>query len=165
MKKYKLLLKNKSIIVFIYLLCTACSLKPIYNTKYSLEQFTQLSSVTIEPIKSIEGAEFYYYLSSILPKSTMTRYLLKVQFISKRLPFIFQKNSDVLREKINQTVKYRLVDILTNQQVLVGTFSHITSYSTASLPYHSYIDEEVASKDLIKQGAEEILGRLILYFK
>lgn len=148
-------------------LFTSCSLQPVYSNKYSTQELSQLSSIEIEPIASIEGAEFCYYLSSILPRSTTatTKYLLKVKFTNKRLPLILQKNSDVLREVISQTVQYRLVDIVTNREVTTGTFSHITSYSTTALPYHSYIDEEVALKDLTKQGAYDILARLILYFK
>ncbi|WP_375331829.1 hypothetical protein [Candidatus Tisiphia endosymbiont of Temnostethus pusillus] len=148
-------------------LFTSCSLKPVYSNKYSTQELSQLSSIEIEPIASIEGAEFCYYLSSILPRSTTatTKYLLKVKFTNKRLPLILQKNSDVLREAISQTVQYRLVDIVTSQDITSGTFRHVTSYSTAALPYHSYIDEEVALKDLTKQGADDILARLILYFK
>lgn len=162
------MVRSNLLLALAYLfLFTSCSLKPVYSNKYSMQELSQLSSIEIEPIASIEGAEFCYYLSSILPRSTTatTKYLLKVKFTNKRLPLILQKNSDVLREAISQTVQYRLVDIITNREVTTGTFSHITSYSTAALPYHSYIDEEVALKDLTKQGADDILARLILYFK
>ncbi|MDR0296821.1 MAG: hypothetical protein LBH67_02470 [Rickettsia sp.] len=156
---------NLLLIVTYLFLCSSCSLRPVYSNKYSLQELSQLSTIEVEPIESIEGAEFCYYLSSILPKSTTTKYLLKVKFTNKNLPFILQKNSDVLREAVSQTIQYSLVDIITNQQVTSGTFRHITSYSTASSPYHSYVDNMKALEDLTKLGADEILGRLILYFK
>ncbi|WP_375318526.1 hypothetical protein [Candidatus Tisiphia endosymbiont of Oplodontha viridula] len=157
---------NLLLIVCLFL-CTSCTLRPVYSNNYSPQELNQLSAIEIEPIDSIGGAEFCYYLSSILPKSTIstTKYLLKVKFTNKSLPLIIQKNSDVLREAVSQTIQYRLIDIITNQPVTSGTFRHITSYSTASSPYHSYIDNEKALEELAKQGAVEILERLILYFK
>ncbi|WP_425363830.1 hypothetical protein [Candidatus Tisiphia endosymbiont of Hybos culiciformis] len=158
---------NLLLIVTYLFLSTSCSLRPVYSNKYSLQELNQLSAIEIEPIDSIGGAEFCYYLSSILPRSTTstTKYLLKVQFTNKSLPLIIQKNSDVLRETVSQTIQYRLVDIVTNQDVTSGTFRHVTSYSTASSPYHSYIENEKALEELTKQGANETLERLILYFK
>ncbi len=158
---------NLLLIVTYLFLCSSCSLRPVYSNKYSPQELNQLSAIEIESIDSIEAAEFCYYLSNILPRSTVvtTKYLLKVKFTNKNLPFILQKNSDVLRETVSQTIQYSLVDIITNQEVTSGTFRHITSYSTASSPYHSYVDNMKALEDLTKQGADEILGRLILYFK
>ncbi|WP_341752628.1 MULTISPECIES: hypothetical protein [unclassified Candidatus Tisiphia] len=155
------------VIVTYLFLCTSCSLRPVYSNKYSLQELSQLSAIEVEPIDSIAGAEFCYYLSSILPKYTTStiKYLLKVNFTNKILPLIIQKNSDVLRETVSQTIQYRLVDIVTNQHLTSGTFRHVTSYSTASSPYHSYVDNDKALEDLTKQGANEILERLILYFK
>lgn len=156
---------NLLLIITYLFLCTSCSLRPVYSNNYSPQELSQLSAIEIEPIDSIGGAEFCYYLSSILPRSTTTKYLLKVEFTNKNLPLILHKNSDMLRETVHQTIQYKLVDTVTNQEVTSGTFHHRTSYSTAFSPYQSYIDNEKALEYLTKQGADEILERLILYFK
>ncbi|XVN42959.1 MAG: hypothetical protein RCG15_01245 [Candidatus Rickettsia vulgarisii] len=154
------------IIVACLFLCASCSLKPVYSSKYNTQKLSKLNSIEVEKINSVEGAELLYHLSSILPrdKSVDTKYLLKIKLSGNSLPSIIQKNSDVLWERINQDVQYRLIDIKTNKEVTSGRFSHINSYNIDFLVYNSYVAREKATEDLTKRVAEEIFARLVIYF-
>ncbi len=159
---------KKLILVFSYLCFLAsCNLQPVYSKKYGSQISDQLSAIDIEPLKSIDGAEFEYYLSSILPKiaTVKAKYLLKVKFTNVKLPSTIQKNSYVLRETVSQIVEYSLFDIMTGKKINSGKFRHIASYKIFSSPYDSYIEDELALEDLTRQSANGIRDRLILYFK
>lgn len=157
---------NYLIILACLFFCVSCSLKPVYYNKYNAQGLSQLNTVEVEKIGSIDGAEFLYHLSNILPrdKSIDAKYMLKVEFSNSKLPSVIQKNSDVLWEIINQNVHYRLLDIKTGKEVTSGRFSHTNSYNIDSSVYSSYIASETATEDLTRQAAEEILARLVVYF-
>jgi hypothetical protein len=143
-------------------LLSGCGFRPVYSTK--LITNNQLGLIEVEPIESIDGAEFCYHLSQIMPNSHSPKYLLKVQFSGTNVPLAMQKNSEVLRQTINQQIHYKLIDKETNKEITSGQFKNISSYSTTTSPYATYVDSEMASKNLSKQAAEEIRSRLILYF-
>lgn len=146
------------------LLCllSGCVFRPVYGTESQTSQ--QLGLIEVEPIESIDGAEFCYHLSQIMPNLQLPKYLLKVQFTATNVPLAMQKNSDVLRQAISQQINYQLIDKATNKEITSGQFKNISSYSTTTSPYATYVDSEMVSKNLSKQAAEEIRSRLILFF-
>lgn len=159
---------SKIIISFLSLfLCAACGLKPVYSNKHSPQIISQLESIDIEPMTSIAGAEFCYYLASILPRTRAApaKYLLKVTITDRYLPGAIQKNSDILRGEINQFVSYQLLDIATHQKITSGHFNNITSYDALTSPYTSYIESQKTLEDFTKHAADEVRARLILYFR
>ncbi len=155
-----------SLILFL-LLCSSCNLRPVYSNFYNAQILNQLNIIEIEPVQSIHGAQFCYHLSTLLPKSTTikAKYLLKVSFTSVTFPAIIQKNSDLLRETVVQTVSYKLIDIISNRVLTSGQFKNVTSYDTASLPYRDYMNRETSLEHLVKQAADMLQSRLILYFE
>lgn len=167
--RFSKIIAGRNYLSILVCLCmvASCSLKPVYYSKYNVPELNQLNAIEVEQINSIEGAEFLYHLSNILPKDTSLRakYLLKISLSTTKLPSVIQKNSDVLWEIINQIVQYRLIDINTGKEVTSGRFSHKTSYNINSLVYSSYVESETANQDLTKQAAEEIIARLIVYFE
>lgn len=144
------------------LLLISCALRPVYSNKHINNN---LNAIEIEIIGSIEGAEFSRYLYDIMPQLTSPKYLLKVQFVSSTTPNAIQKNSDVLREAIVQSISYQLINLKDNIVVTSGKFKLMNSYSTLFSPYASYIESERAAEDLVTQNAEEIRKRLFLYFE
>lgn len=146
--------------------CASCSLKPLYSSKYNAQELNQLNCIEVEEINSIEGSEFLYHLSNILPRNRLidAKYLLKVKFLNSKLPSVIQKNSDVLWEIINQNVQYQLINIETGKKVTTGKFTHTNSYNIGSIVYSNYISSETASDDLTRQAAEEIFARLVIHF-
>lgn len=152
-------------IVSLLLFVNGCNLKPVYDTKYNNIQVVEnLEAIKIEPITTIEGTEFYHRLTSILPQKTKTKYILKVELAGTTMPATIEKNSNVLREYINQLVKYQLIDI-ENQKILIKEkFYQSTSYNAIFTPYASSIEKDKTGIDLTYAAAEEIRSRLILYF-
>lgn len=159
--------KNLLFILQVLLLLTSCNLRPVYSTKYNPQELSQFNAIAIEAVNSIEGAELVYHLSYLLPRQsgTKVKYLLKIEFANKRLPSVIQKNSDTLREMIEQIVNYKLVDVQSDKVVTAGQFNHISTYSIDSAVYSSYTLGELELEQLTKRAAEEILARLILHFK
>ncbi len=145
---------------------SSCTLKPVYSEKYYNNQFlhNELNAIDVEPIRSVDGAEFYHRLVSILPQTTKAQYLLRAQFSNISMPATIEKNSNVLRESINQFVKYQLIDIKTNKILISEKFYQTTSYNTIFMPYASDVEREETQIELAHQAAEEIRSRLILYF-
>ncbi len=164
---HNLKINTTSLLFGCLLIGSSCSLKPVYSSKHNAKELAKLSSIEIQPINSVEGSEFLYHFSRILPcsRGIKPQYLLKVEFSNTKVPSVLQRNSDTIREAINQTVSYSLMDALTNKEVTSGRFKHITSYNTNSTVYTSYIIGEGEMELLTNQAAEEIRKRLILYFK
>lgn len=152
-------------IVFLLLFVNGCNLKPVYNTEYSNSEVVKnLESIEVEPIKTIEGSEFYHRLTSILPQKTKAKYILKAELAGATTPATIEKNSNVLREYINQLVIYQLVDI-ENQKILIKEkFYQSTSYNSIFTPYASSVERDETGIDLAYAAAEEIRSRIILYF-
>ena len=143
----------------------SCNLKPVFSSSSAVDSAHTINSIEIEPINSVEGAEFFHHLSTLFPAQGVTKYLLKVNLSFVSTPVAIQKNSDILRQTLSQLVEYHLYDKATGKQVTGGKFKHISSYATTFTPYASYIESESALQNLSRQAAEDIRTRLILYFE
>jgi hypothetical protein len=152
-------------IVLLLLFVSGCNLKPVYDTEYSNSEVVKnLESIEVESIKTIEGAEFYHRLTIILPQKTKAKYILKAELAGATTPATIEKNSNVLREYINQLVKYQLVDIESQKVLIKEKFYQSTSYNSIFTPYASSVERDETGIDLAYAAAEEIRRRIILYF-
>ncbi len=149
-------------VIIIFFLMSSCNLKPLYTEKYSRNN--DLEAIEVEPIGTVEGAEFYHRLTSILPQKAQAKYLLKVKLIATTMPATIEKNSNVLREYINQLVRYKLIDIESQKVLIEEKFYQNTSYNAIFTPYATNVERDETGIDLAYQAAEEIRSRLILYF-
>ncbi|WP_392506046.1 hypothetical protein ACE5D9_06600 [Rickettsia sp. 2024-CO-Wats] len=150
-------------VIIIFFLMSSCNLKPVYSEKYSRNN--DLEAIEVEPIQTIEGAEFYHRLTSILPQKAQAKYLLKVKLIATTMPATtIEKNSNVLRGYINQLVRYKLIDIESQKVLIEEKFYQNTSYNAICTPYATNVERDKTGIDLAYQAAEEIRSRLILYF-
>ncbi len=149
-------------VIIIFFLMSSCNLKPVYSEKYSRNN--DFEAIEVEPIRTIEGAEFYHRLTSILPQKAQAKYLLKVKLIATTMPATIEKNSNVLREYINQLVRYKLIDIESQKVLIEEQFYQNTSYNAIFTPYATNVERDKTGIDLAYQAAEEIRSRLILYF-
>ncbi|MFV0250565.1 MAG: hypothetical protein AB8U53_02260 [Rickettsia aeschlimannii] len=149
-------------VIIIFFLMSSCNLKPLYSEKYSRNN--DLEAIEVEPIGTVEGAEFYHRLTSILPQKAQAKYLLKVKLIATTMPATIEKNSNVLREYINQLVRYKLIDIESQKVLIEEKFYQNTSYNAIFTPYATNVERDETGIDLAYQAAEEIRSRLILYF-
>lgn len=155
-----------AITLLIIFLLNACGLKPVYSEKHPrMQVIRELESIIIEPSPSIQGAEFYHRLVSILPHLREAKYLLKIQFLDIRnIPTTMGKSSDVLRNTINQIIQYQLIETSTNKILVSDKFDQSISYNTILKPYAVSVERDKTEIDLAYQVAEELRNRLILYF-
>ncbi|ABV74588.1 hypothetical protein A1C_01350 [Rickettsia akari str. Hartford] len=149
-------------VVIIFFLMSSCNLKPVYSEKYSRNN--DLEAIKVEPIRTIEGAEFYHRLTSILPQKAKAKYLLKAELIATTMPATIEKNTNVLMEYINKLVRYKLIDIESQKVLIAEKFYQNTSYNALFTPYATNVEGDETGIDLAYQAAEEIRSRLILYF-
>ncbi|WP_064429367.1 hypothetical protein [Rickettsia sp. Tenjiku01] len=149
-------------VIIIFFLMSSCNLKPVYSEKYSRNN--DLEAIEVEPIRTIEGAEFYHRLTSILPQKAQAKYLLKVKLIATTMPATIEKNSNVLREYINQLVRYKLIDIESQKVLIEEKFYQNMSYNAIFTPYATNVERDKTGIELAYQAAEEMRSRLILYF-
>ncbi|AFE52634.1 hypothetical protein MA5_02280 [Rickettsia prowazekii str. GvV257] len=151
--------------LFLIILCclmSSCNLKSVYSEKYSRNK--DLEAITVEPIRTIEGAEFYNRLTRLLPQKAKAKYLLKAELSVTTMPATIEKNSNVLREDINQLVRYKLIDIESQKILIEEKFCQNTSYNAIFTPYATNVERYGTGIGLAYQAAEEIRSRLILYF-
>lgn len=151
-------------IIFILLFVNNCNLKPVYSEKYNSKVDKDLGAIEVEPIKTIEGAEFFHRLTTILPQNGKAKYLLKAELAIASMPATIEKNSNVLREYINQLVRYKLIDIESRKVLIEEKFYQTTSYNAIFAPYATSVEKDKTEIDFAYAAAEEIRNRLILYF-
>lgn len=152
------------ILMPLLLFLNACGLQPVHknNSKYT-ELFSQIA---LEPIKSIEGVEFYNQFLNITPKiSKEAKYSLNCTITILKDYNIIQQNTDILRQRINMTVQFRLKEISTDKVLLEDKFLQFSSYTTSLLPYNNYELEQNTINSLALSAAEELKRRIIHLFK
>lgn len=171
-RKNLIALKSSALVTKFLLSCllifflSTCGFKPIYNdTNIVTEKDKSLYAIELDQPNSISEAEFYHHLADILPRKLPAKYLLKAQFNYSSTPIALQKNSDILRQTINNITNYQLLDIKTGKEVTAGHFRTISSYNAALSPFAAYVENQAALENMMKQVAEEMRLRLILYFK
>lgn len=152
------------IIIYSFFL-SACGFKSLYNQKDYSHLDNNLNAIEIEFPSTIEGQEFYHSLSSILPKKSSIRYILKVNFSSHSFPLAIQRNSDTLIQSIQYMVEYKLFDINTKTILTSGQLKQFNSYNTTFSPYATSLEQLNAAENLARFSAEEIRNRLVLYFE
>lgn len=141
---------------------SSCGFRPVY--KADSYDNSCLSLIEIEPISSIAGAELYHKLSTMIPASKNTKYLLKIIATNSEIPLAMQKNSDVIRQIIYQTLQYQLIDKETGKIVKIEKINRTSSYNTVLSAYATNVESEKTLENLTRFVAEEIRTRLILYF-
>jgi len=154
------------LLVLCVLSLNSCGFSPVYSA--SSKSAESLRLVKIQPINSVEGAEFFnsFLNRSIKHNNELDhRYLLECNLNIDKHYNIIQRNSDILRNTITLTVHYKLIDRNTEAILLNSKFSRFSAYNTASLPYNNYASEKNIINNLASFAAEEMLNRLVHFFK
>jgi hypothetical protein len=152
------------ILTLLFLFLNACGLQPVHkNTSEYNELFSQIS---LDTIRSIEGVEFYNQFLNIIPKNTKeAKYSLNCTITIMKDYNIIQQNTDILRQRINMTVQFKLKEIKTEKILLEDKFLQFSSYTTSLLPYNNYELEQNTINSLALSAAEEVKRRIIHLFK
>lgn len=140
----------------------SCGFKPIYQKDSNYYQHIQ--AIDIQPLDTIEGAEFFNHLKNILPSTHNSKYQLITSIAFTENYSIIQNNSDILREIVTVRVNFKLIDKMNKAILLNNSFSRPSSYSTTFSPYSNLIQKQEIHKNLSIMVAEEIRNRIIIYF-
>lgn len=153
---------NIFFLVLVFLCTSACGFKAIH--KIDNINYYQLKNIEIEPINSIEGAEFYNQLKNILPYQHDAKYKLITTISFSENYNIIHNNSDALNEVVTARVNFKLLDKTTDKILLNSSFSKPSSYVTTFSPYSNLIQKHDLLSNLSIMVAEEIRNRIIIYF-
>ncbi len=149
-------------LVFVLLFTTSCGFKPAYRLlDDSVCEF--MAKIEIEPIPSIEGAEYYSCLKKIFPSSKKARYLISSSLNFTKDFSIIQKSSDILREAVTVKVFYKLKNIKTDKTITSGSFIRFSSFNTTFPPYTNQIRQQDVYTTLAIIAAEEVRNRIMLF--
>lgn len=152
------------ILIPLFLLLNACGLQPVHQTNSEYNEL--FSQISLDPIRSIEGVEFYNQFLNIIPKNTKeAKYSLHCTIEIMKDYNIIQQNTDILRQRINMTVQFQLKEIKTEKILLEDKFLQFSSYTTSLLPYNNYELEQNTINSLALSAAEEVKRRIIHLFK
>lgn len=156
-------IKEQGIIIlfFVSMLSLAnCRFHSLYNSN----NISRLGAIEILPSKSVEEAKFHDYISRLIFKDKVSRYILTINVNNFSYPIIIQRNAKVLRQAINQKIDYNLIDKGSSRELTKGQFIVTFSYNTNVSPYSSFINNEIIYDELMKQAAEEIIYRISIFF-
>lgn len=155
-------IKYLLLVVFV-LLQVSCGFNSPYKKGSRAEEF--LAAIEINPVKTIEGVDFYNNIKSLFPSERNTLYVLNTTLSFSRSYNILQSNSDILREVQNVTVTYEVIDKTSLKLLTKGSFVKMDSYNVDSLLYSNAVLRQAAISQLAENAAEEIRNRLIMFFE
>jgi hypothetical protein len=156
--------------IFFYiliLLCgTACGFKPLYSEDYNQEQQNVFANIEIEVMGGDLGKKFSNFLEDLINPEDISKkpkYKLSISAVKRVDPYLIDKDSITKRYNVVLTSDYKLFSYLENKIIDQGTINITNSYS-ASLysEFATYVSEEDATDNSLKDLAEELRKRLIV---
>lgn len=144
------------------LLISSCGFTPVYKKSATCDII--IPPISITPIDSIDGAEFYHHLSKLINNTNSAQYTLNASLTYSSSSLIIAKLSDVAEAKTIQTISYNLIDNQINKTVLSGTFNVNGHYNATYSPYASSVEERQSRENLAALAAKYIHTKLIIYF-
>jgi hypothetical protein len=141
------------------LILSACGFHPIHQSSAQ----DSMPEIQINQINSVEGAEFYDHLSSLLHNTHGARYVLDAKLHHTASPLAITKSSDIVQQSLAQSVTYTLLDQLTGKTIS-GSFMVSGSFNATYSAYATDVEEKNKVMNLARQAAEEMNRRLIIYF-
>ncbi|WP_202148877.1 hypothetical protein [Candidatus Sarmatiella mevalonica] len=145
-------------IFFITFILGGCSIKPLYKQNNS----SILSSIIVEPIDSVQGAQFCYFLSNLIPATTNPEYKIVVELKYQNQSAIITPQAIVERSVIIQTVRYKLINIKSEKILLNRSLHALASYETTSEIYQSYVEKECLLENIARTVAQDIVDNISL---
>ena len=115
------------------------------------------------PINSVEGALLYEALTQLIGSDESSKYQLFVSLSYTSSNLAITQDSNVIEERVAQSVSYKLVD--SNQYVITsGSFQSLGDCNTLFGAYVSYNIQRQTKENLARRAATEVQSRLAIYF-
>lgn len=146
---------------------SACGFRPLYADGANGVAGAQLSMVAVGPIDDRSGWLLRNALIDRLGGDAMpdgARYRLDVEIDDDITRFGIRGDAAATRERRTLRARYQLVDMQTGETLLDSTAGSDAGIDITSSEYATVAAEETAAERLSKEVADDIVGRIGLYF-
>lgn len=150
------------------LLLAGCGLRPLYGLGSNSTVATALRSVEVSTIDERSG----WLLRNALVDRLQTpgdtggeRYRLDIEIDDDITRFGLRGDAGATRERRTLRARYQLVEIATGRTLVDATAGSDAGIDITSSEYATVAAEQTAVERLAAQVADDIVGRLALYFR
>jgi hypothetical protein len=143
------------------LLLTSCGFKPLYSGANN-EIF---SRVMIEENNSDISRRFYRSISELVnlaDSKDSAQYILKLDIKSGREGVLIDQNSITKRTNVVLNVDYIITEIDSGKKIQSGSLKINSGYNTSLSEFATYVSEEDAIKNSLRELADEIRKILLM---
>ncbi len=143
------------------LLLASCGFKPLYHSGNN-EIF---SKVMIAENNSDINRRFYRSISELVTLADdkdKAQYLLKLDIKTAREGVLIDRNSITKRTNVILNVDYVITEIDSGKKIQDGSLKISSGYNTSLSEFASYVSEEDATKNTIRELADEIRKILLM---
>ncbi len=145
-----------------------CGFRPLYGeTTTSAAVTAALESVSVDPIRSLVGAELRNYLIDRLTptgQSASARYRLAINIGETRVGGGVRLDASVTRYSYRLTAKYQLIDAQNGDVIYAGTSFSDVPYDVVESQFATVYAQFDAESRAAETISEDIKIRLALFF-
>ncbi|WP_265569581.1 LPS assembly lipoprotein LptE [Sphingomicrobium nitratireducens] len=146
-------------------MASGCGLRPLYADGPSGAAGSRLSQVEVGPIDERSGWLLRNALVDRLQQGgAAAAYRLDVEIDDDITRFGIRGDAAATRERRTLRARFQLVDLATGETVLDSTAGSDAGIDITSSEYATVAAEQTAAERLAKEVADDIVGRLALYF-
>lgn len=146
---------------------SGCGFRPLYADGANGVAGAQLSMVAVGPIDDRSGWLLRNALIDRLGGEVVpdgARYRLDVEIDDDITRFGIRGDAAATRERRTLRARYQLVDMVTGETLLDSSAGSDAGIDITSSEYATVAAEETAAERLSKEVADDIVGRIGLYF-
>lgn len=158
----------KPILMCLALLLAGCGFRPLYGTQTGSFVLSELSSIQVGPVGGATGVQLHNALHDNLQLGTAireARYYLTLDYDTANSAQLTAKDSQVGRYTMVLTVRYELIDLISDSSIASGQTSAQASYNVIpDNAYATFVAEEEASSRAARQIGQQLTNLLSLYF-
>ena len=154
---------------FCFLIVSACGFTPVYSpdSRSTIVQ-SSISSITIDTIPDREGQLVRNHLIDRLLKDgyvASPQYRLVVSPIQESIVGIgIDKDDEASRAQLRESASFRLIRLSDNSTVLDHTVRSVSSYNILSGQFTTFVTQQDAREQALRDLSDKIVTRLELYF-
>jgi LPS-assembly lipoprotein len=157
-----------TLLVALGLLAASCGFEPVYGERRGAAVRAELESVRVALIANHSGQLLRRYMLERIhsgDQEASARYELEVKLIETKQFYGVQIDQTATYSRLVLTGAYTLRDIKSQQSVLSGTTSSISSYNIAADPFNSIVAENDARERAVHGLGDDLIARIALFLR
>ncbi len=147
---------------------SACGFHPLHASgENKVSAADSLAAVQIDPMRDRVGLKMHNFLRDRLNvngQPAVPDYRLKVELTETLSELGVRRDETATRANLKMEARFFLVAIAGQNAVLVGKSSSTTSYDILENPYATTVSEDDARERALRELADDIQTRLVVYF-